>query len=273
MAHIEQKEVVREFFDNIVQHVPYETRYQKPTTLIAYEILTRKAAVLAALDQHGRAGGVALDVGCGPAVFTRELLDRGYSVLGIDSAPAVVARAREVVADHPRAARATFTVGDVEQLEVDSGSVDAVLAVGLVEYLGADTRALREIRRVLRPQGIAIVTMTNRFSYYAASRAVVRPLRPLMRRAAGGRFAGRQLLGVHQTRTHTRAAFEAEAKAVGLVPLAADYVNFSPIPFNIPGRLPGALVRMMDAVNERPALRRRLAPVCGTYIAVLARMR
>jgi ubiquinone/menaquinone biosynthesis C-methylase UbiE len=269
---MEQKDVVRDFFDTIARDVPYETRYRRPTTLIAYEILTRKAAVLATLDRVARPGGVVLDVGCGPAVFTRELLDRGFTVRGIDAAQAVVDRAREVIGGHPRADRARFTVGDVEALDVESASVDVVLAVGLVEYLGADGRALREMRRVLRPPGVAIVTMTNRYSYYAAARAVVRPLRPVLRRAAGGRLAGRQLLGVHRTRTHTRAGFEAEAIAAGLVPLGADYVNFNPIPFNIPGRVPQALVRAMDAVNERPELRRRLAPTCGTYIAVLGRL-
>jgi ubiquinone/menaquinone biosynthesis C-methylase UbiE len=269
----QQKEVVREFFDGIVQHVPYETRYRQHTTMIGYEILSRKAAVLAALDAQGLRGGVVLDVGCGPAVFTRELLDRGFSVIGIDASPNVVTQARQIVADHPHADRARFDTGDVERLDVPSGSIDVVLAVGLVEYLPTDAPALREMRRVLKPRGVAIITMTNRHSYYAAARALVRPLRPLLRRAAGGKFRGRQLLGVHQTRTHTRAGFEAEAKAAGLVPVTADYVNFSPIPFNIPGQLPPALVKMMDAVNEHPARRRRLPLVCGTYIAVLARAR
>jgi ubiquinone/menaquinone biosynthesis C-methylase UbiE len=177
------------------------------------------------------------------------------------------------VADHPHADRARFTIGDVEHLDLPNDSVDVILAVGLVEYLATDGPALREMRRVLKPRGSAIITMTNRHSYYAAARALVRPLRPLLRKAAGGKFRGRQLLGVHQTRTHTRAGFEADAKAAGLVPVAADYVNFSPVPFNIPGRLPQALVKMMDAVNEHPERRQRLPMACGTYIAVLARAR
>jgi SAM-dependent methyltransferase len=269
----QQKEVVREFFDGIVQHASYDSRYRENTTMIGYEILARKDAVLAALDAQGRRGGVVLDVGCGPAVFTKELLDRGFDVIGIDASPNVVSQAADIIASHPRAARARFTVGDVENLDLPSGSIDVILAVGLVEYLAADAPALREMRRVLKPGGVAIITMTNRVSYYAGSRALVRPLRPLLRKAAGEKFMGRQLFGVHQTRTHTRSGFEAEAKAAGLVPVAADYVNFSPIPFNVPGHLPQALVKMMDAVNQRPDVRRRMPLVCGTYISVLARAR
>lgn len=269
----QQKEVVREFFDGIVTHVSYDSRYRENTTMIGYEILARKATVLAAIDAQGRRGGTVLDVGCGPAVFTKELLDRGYSVIGIDASPNVIQQATEITASHPHAARARFTIGDVENLDLPSGSIDVIIAVGLVEYLPQDAPALREMRRVLKPGGVAIITMTNRHSYYAGSRALVRPLRPLLRKAAGGKFRGRQLLGVHQTRTHTRAGFEAEAKAAGLVPVAADYVNFSPIPFNIPGHLPTALVKMMDAVNTRPDVRRRMPLVCGTYIATLARAR
>ena len=269
----QQKEVVREFFDGIVQHVSYDSRYREHTTMIGYEILSRKAAVLAALDAQNRRGGTVLDVGCGPAVFTRELLDRGFNVIGIDASPNVVSQASQIIADHPRAQHARFTIGDVERLDLPNGSIDVILAVGLVEYLPSDGPALREMRRVLKPGGVAIITMTNRHSYYAGSRALVRPLRPLLRKAAGSKFHGRQLLGVHQTRTHTRAGFEAEAKAAGLVPLVADYVNFSPIPFNIPGHLPQTLVKMMDAVNQNPGVRRRVPLVCGTYIAVLARAR
>ena len=270
---MDQKAIVREFFDGIARHVPYDTRYRETTTLIGYEILSRNAAVLAALAGLERPGGAVLDVGCGPAVFTGDLLDRGFSVLGVDATPAVVARARQVVADHPHAGRARFEVGDVERLDVEDGSFDVILAVGLVEYLAADGPALGEMRRVLTPGGVAIVTMTNRYSYYAAARALVRPLRPLLRRAAGGRVGGRQLLGAHRTRTHTRRAFEAAAEASGLRAVTADYMNFNPIPFNIPGRVPAPLVRLMDAVNTNPSRRRRLAPACGTYIAILERAR
>jgi SAM-dependent methyltransferase len=269
----QQKEVVREFFDGIVQHVSYDSRYREHTTMIGYEILSRKACVLAALDAQGLRGGTVLDVGCGPAVFTRELLDRGFDVIGIDASPNVVAQASDLVKSHPRGDRARFTIGDVERLDLPSDSIDVILAVGLVEYLPADAPALREMRRVLKPRGVAIITMTNRHSYYAGARAMVRPLRPLLRKAAGGKFRGRQLLGVHQTRTHTRAGFEAEAKAAGLVPVGTDYVNFSPIPFNIPGHLPQAFVRMMDKVNDNPNVRRRVPLACGTYISVLARAR
>jgi ubiquinone/menaquinone biosynthesis C-methylase UbiE len=93
-----------------------------------------------------------LDVGCGTGDMAGWLMKRGYRVAGVDIAEPMVLRARE------RWPEGQFEVGDGERLPFDNASFDAVVCLGVIEYLDADGRALAEIRRVLKPGGAAVIS-------------------------------------------------------------------------------------------------------------------
>jgi SAM-dependent methyltransferase len=97
-----------------------------------------------------------LDVGCGPGTITAGLADRvprGH-VTGIDPSAEVVAQA--TAAAGPRA-NLTFTAGDVYALDYPDASFDVVFAHQVLQHLGDQARALREMRRVTRPGGVVAV--------------------------------------------------------------------------------------------------------------------
>lgn len=110
---------------------------------------------------HLRPGLDLLDVGCGPGTITADLAARvapGRTV-GMDRSDDVVAAARASFPDGP-----TFVVGDVYGLDAADASFDVVHAHQVLQHLTDPVAALREMRRVVRPDGVVAV----RDSDYAA---------------------------------------------------------------------------------------------------------
>lgn len=102
---------------------------------------------------HLRPGLDLLDVGCGPGTITADLAARVAPgrVVGLDRSPDVVEQA---ATDHPEV---SFAVGDVYALEDDDASYDVVHAHQVLQHLSAPVAALREMRRVCRPDGVVAV--------------------------------------------------------------------------------------------------------------------
>ncbi|MEU1274238.1 methyltransferase domain-containing protein [Streptomyces sp. NPDC005799] len=109
-------------------------------------------------------GGDLLDVGCGPGMFVRRVLDTRpgeFRITAVDRAPAMLAEASGRTAG----AEIELTVGEAEALPFPDASFDVVVAMGVLEYCDAPA-ALRELDRVVRPDGLVLVTMLNPLSPY-----------------------------------------------------------------------------------------------------------
>lgn len=108
------------------------------------------------------AGMNLLDVGCGPGTITvgfARAVAPG-EVTGIDLSEEVLAQAREHAASEA-VDNLTFEFGDVYQLEYEDGVFDVVYANQLLQHLTDQPRALREMRRVLKPGGLLTVRDTD----------------------------------------------------------------------------------------------------------------
>jgi SAM-dependent methyltransferase len=120
------------------------------------EMAARSAARDAAfLLPHLRPGMRLLDAGCGPGSITLGLAESVApgETIGIDMQSAQVEQARALAA--ARSAGVRFQVGDIYALPFPDASFDAVFANGVLMHLSEPLRALAELRRVLRPDGIA----------------------------------------------------------------------------------------------------------------------
>lgn len=266
---MDQKGAVKAFFDKVVYYTPYEERYRNRTNLNAYDILTRKDVVLECLDRLGIRRGRLLDVGCGPAVYTPDLTRQGFEVWGVDLAPDVVNRAMEIMSHSRYADKAHFRCGDIEHIEFPDETFDVVIVMGLFDYLPSDEAALTEVHRVLKPGGVAFISLQNRYSYCTVIRSLVWPFRPLLRHLFGSRFRGRELCGDHWTRTHTLRAFRQTALRTGMTTILEDFVNFNLIPFNLPWSLPRFYFALLNRFNSNRALRNNLSWLYATSLVAL----
>lgn len=214
------------------------------------------------LDMLAGVHGRILEVGCGPAVMSPKLLAMGLEVHGVDLSAEMVRRARQRVAGHPQEQRCRFAVGDAEQLPYPDGFFDAVLAMGVLEYLPSYARALRGAARVLKPGGVAVFTLPNRASAYHVARTAYERAR------AGARWLRRRRrpLGCPQNLCLPW-ALDRQLEEAGLPPVESAACNFILFP------LKEWLPELSDSVNRalHPMARWRLARLLGAQYVVKAR--
>ncbi len=99
------------------------------------------------------AGVSVLDVGCGPGTITADIARRVAPgrVIGLDPSAEVVEQARRDSAD---VENVEFTTGDVYALDYADGTFDIVHAHQVLQHLPDPVGALREMRRVCKPDGV-----------------------------------------------------------------------------------------------------------------------
>jgi len=96
-----------------------------------------------------------LDVGCSSGYLARPLVERGCTVVGIESDPEAAAAARSVCEE--------VLVGDVEvmALPFENGSFDVVLCGDLIEHLREPEHLLARMRPYLRDRGRLVLSTPN----------------------------------------------------------------------------------------------------------------
>jgi SAM-dependent methyltransferase len=105
-----------------------------------------------------------LDVGCGPGLATVDLARRGLLVDAVDLVPAQLQTVRRRAASAGVEARVITRTGDIHALDFADATFDLVFVVGVLEWLEQPTQALREIARVLKPGGRAILSIDNKWA-------------------------------------------------------------------------------------------------------------
>jgi SAM-dependent methyltransferase len=110
-------------------------------------------------------GDRALDMGCGAGRHAFEMYRRGADVIAFDQDVDELSKVREMFAamraagEVPEGADADVKEGDALALPFADGEFDRVVAAEVLEHLPADTQAIEELARVLRPGGTMAVTV------------------------------------------------------------------------------------------------------------------
>jgi trans-aconitate methyltransferase len=93
-----------------------------------------------------------LDVGCGTGNLTRTILEKAQpkAVKGIDRSDGFIAFARQNTADP----RASFEVGDAQELPVESAAYDAAVSGLVLNFVPDHARMVSEMARAVRSGGL-----------------------------------------------------------------------------------------------------------------------
>ena len=136
---------------------------------------------------------------------------QGATVHGVDISEPTVRQARAAFADGGLRA----AVADVRSLPFRDGSFDAIYSMGTIEHFPESETALREMHRVLRPGGRAVVGVPNRWDPF---------LRPALARAL--QTVG--LYGYGDERSFSRRALRRMMESAGFDVVAETAILFVP---------------------------------------------
>jgi ubiquinone/menaquinone biosynthesis C-methylase UbiE len=147
---------VRDFHDRDAAGYHKERYHSRTCEGLAY--LTRREIILAmAAIKPGR----VLDLGCGPGILTKNLVDKGHTVYSADLSCEMIEKAREAASHASPGLFSHFVVSDASQIPFAGERMDMVFSIGLMCYIDNHKDVLKEIYRVLVPGGFAIIQINN----------------------------------------------------------------------------------------------------------------
>lgn len=108
-------------------------------------------------------GEKVLDVGCGVGTFAYRCAVSGAKTVGIDYSFESIKAARTLAAKFGASASAAYMVSNGACLPFKDGYFDKVVAADFIEHITLDDKRsmLREVRRVLKPAGVAVIFTPN----------------------------------------------------------------------------------------------------------------
>jgi SAM-dependent methyltransferase len=124
------------------------SRNYNPPLAARYEIVQKHLATV----QNAKR---VLDVGCGDAFLMAAIHERCETIVGIDPEPRAVELATKLLAGYKNC---RVFQGDCYHIPFENASFDVVVLTDVIEHLAQPQEALMEIRRVLTPEGVLILT-------------------------------------------------------------------------------------------------------------------
>ena len=104
---------------------------------------------------------VVLDIGSGVGYGAKILAEKASAVVAVDLSEEAVRYANEEYAGD----NIEMVVGDGHGLPLASNSVDVVVSFELIEHLQGQQAHLHEVNRVLKPNGLTVISTPNRIFY------------------------------------------------------------------------------------------------------------
>jgi len=108
-------------------------------------------------------GGVMLDLGCGNGAQTLLFSEDFSEIVGVDIINRHLLDFRERLRREARAERVLPVLYDGCRLPVRTASIDYVISFEVLEHVEDEGRVLSELARIVKPGGVLVMTVPNRW--------------------------------------------------------------------------------------------------------------
>ena len=102
-----------------------------------------------------RTGKLAADIGAGTGFVTEGLIQKGLKAIAVDHSNAMLTEMRRKLASFDGI---DYRVGEAENLPIADATVDYVFANMCLHHVESPPKAIKEMVRVLRPDGELVIT-------------------------------------------------------------------------------------------------------------------
>lgn len=106
-------------------------------------------------------GKMVLDIACGEGYGCQLLSNHALKVTGVDIDPSTIIRAKQQYSN----SKINFLDGSIEAIPCPDKSFDLVTCFETLEHISGQEQALKEIRRVLKPGGVLLISTPEKANY------------------------------------------------------------------------------------------------------------
>lgn len=98
-------------------------------------------------------GAAICDLGCGDGVGSSKLAEAGFVVTGMDVSEEMLHKARQ------NSSNCNFVKGNLTDCGIQNNAFEAVMAINSIEWTESPFESLKEVARVLKPDGFACIAI------------------------------------------------------------------------------------------------------------------
>jgi ubiquinone/menaquinone biosynthesis C-methylase UbiE len=146
-SYLQSEYLSKEYFEEGAK-LRYKYHYHIP----------RDIEILSKLKPNGK----ALEIGLGMGCDTQLLCEKGFDVTGVDLTPKSVEATTARLKFYNL--KADVRTGNAEALDFDDGTFDVVYSFGVLHHTPDTQKAINEVHRVLKSDGIALIMLYNKNS-------------------------------------------------------------------------------------------------------------
>lgn len=176
------KRVIKEFYDGLAREhwSKVSQRYGKGAITTFYDL--REKSIVQRLVTV-KPGGLTLDLCSGPGRWILEYGERGSQIVALDISHEILRSSKEKLKSVPiLGGNVQFIVADAENLPFVSNNFDIVNCFDAFPHFPNQGRALREMKRVAKPNATIIIEPSNTYSLIGIDIYVIRFFSRLLRR-------------------------------------------------------------------------------------------
>jgi len=158
-----EKDLVQRYFQENSQ-AWFATSYETDGYVYPIAATRTKRVVKIVNNLFSTGAADVVDLGCGGGHLSLQLAEAGHQVVGVDQSAAMLSEASAALESMSAESkvRVRLVEADVLDTGLDSGCSDAVTSMGVIGYLLDDAGIFQEASRLLRSNGVFIVSCRNR---------------------------------------------------------------------------------------------------------------